>query len=154
MKIAKEGYIIGGKCDRVHKARAKREEGTKYFLAWMKKKNCFSHTRGWYKVVKMLYPPRKEMYRLGGLYGGDFEIGMYRLRQEVMEQLYEKGKAFRWDWMERWVVDIASFEFGCKSESPLSIINPDEKFEWGLCPAHRDDIYQSRKKRGDLKGGN
>ena len=148
IKIAKEGYIIGGRCDKTHKARLGRERGAEYFLNWMVDKNCFSCTRGWYKVVKELHPPRKQMYRLGGLYGGDFEIGMYRLKQEVIEQLYEKGKAFRWKWILRWVKDIASFEFGFYSESPLSIINPDEKFEWGLCPAHRDDIYQSRKARG------
>lgn len=150
MKIAKEGYIIGGNCDKAHRARSKREDGARYFLNWMVRKNCFSCIRGWYRVVKELYPPRKQMYLLGVLHGGDFEIGIHRLQQEVINQLYKKQKSFRWEWIERWADGIAALEFGVEMDTPLSIISPGEKCKFGLCLPWRDDIYQARKARGDL----
>ena len=71
-----------------------------------------------------------------------------------MPILYKTRQAFRWKWAEKWAEDIASFEFGVtkevKEEGPLWILNPDTKGKFTLCPPHRDEIYQSRKARGDL----
>ena len=69
VRLAKEGYIIGGKCDRTHRAREARERGAKHFLNWMKRENCFSYNRGWYRLKKQLLPKSEEMWALCGSYG-------------------------------------------------------------------------------------
>ena len=46
VRLAKEGYIIGGVCDKAHRAREARERGAVHFLNWMKREDCFSCNKG------------------------------------------------------------------------------------------------------------
>ncbi len=145
MKITKYGTIKGGMCDKAHEARATRHRGAQHLLNKMVNEKCFVSKGGWYRVVKSVDTSWRKVAKWGN---GPFQIGVFRFQQDVIDQLLETQKPFRWKWIERWAADISSFEFGAKMDSPLSIINPDEKCEFGYAKPHRDSIYQAKKQDG------
>jgi len=146
VKITQDGIIQGGNCDRAHRARAAREMGAKMYLNELLAKKRVLWNHGWCKIIKLAITPERKIYEIGG----DREIGYRRFRSDVIGVLVQTKQSFRMAWLEKWLEDICSFEFGVESETPLSIITPGEKFRVGYAPPWRDDIYKKRKQRGEF----
>jgi len=147
VKITQDGIIKGGNCDRAHRMRAAREEGAGIYLSELMKRNCIVSKNGWCKIIKLAITPERKIYEIGN---GDREIGYRRFRSDVIGILVQTKKSFRMAWLEKWLEDICSFEFGIEGETPLSIITPGEKLKVGYAPPWRDDIYKKRKQRGEF----
>ena len=142
MQIHKHGFIKGGMCEKRMNQRSARSLGS--WMAWndIKESKKFVQVKnGWYQVLKM--PVSRG---IGTKYygSGDAEIGYLRMLQDVFPKLVRNKKKFRLKWMHRWIEGIASCEFGVSMDNPLSIIDPGEKCNFGLCPPRGSDdvIYE------------
>ena len=116
MVITKLGIIKGGLCEGLFKMRKQREDGCQ--LAWDAaiEEGCVSINKGWFKVNKL---PK---YRKYGEYGSaNHEIGFYRMINDVLSTLIKTKQKFRHKWLKKWILDIASFEFGVQMSDPFTI---------------------------------
>lgn len=158
-RITKYGTFKGGVCEKVHEARAGREEGAKMYLQELEQRRCLQANNGWYRVVKLPKIPSKKIWHIGAVHGASVEVGYWRCMIDVVKQLYEQQRAFRMSWLEKWAEDIASFEFGiCPGdvsndleaieELPKILAGKESKMKFGYAPPHRDDIYQQKKANG------
>ena len=131
VEITDLGIIKGGVCEGLFKMRKQRESGCQ--LAWDATitEGCVSISKGWFKVNKL---PK---YRKYGEYGSaNHEIGFYRMMNDVLATLIRTKQKFRHKWMEKWILDIASFEFGVQMEDPFTVKAA------GYAKPHLDETYQ------------
>lgn len=148
--FTKYGTIAGGLCDEAHKDRAAREQGARWYLELLERGGGLTSDNGWYRVVKL---PRcgwrfiaKAARGLGdGAYRAEWQNGAFRIKCEVVEQLYEDERAFRWATMELWLDQICALEFGLSS--PAGKLFPIVGRYRG---PHEDAIYRAKKADGAL----
>ena len=139
---SKLGFIKGGVCDGIHQSRRKREKGAlEVVYLILHQKRCFEEEGNKFRILNY---PKFDGMKYGRLWGGDFEIGMYRYTQHVIPLLIEQAMLVTKEFLKKLARQIASFEFGVSAENPLSIL--EGKASFGLCPPHADDIYRKRFK--------
>jgi len=150
VRITKYGTIKGGLCDQAHKGRRAREDGARWYLALLKRRKCLSIDNGWYRVNSL---PRcgwrdiaKAARGLGdGAYRSEWQNGAFRIKCDIVEQLHELGRAFRWNQMETWLDKVCSLEFelGSPAGKLLPIVGR-------YTEPHSNGIYQAKKADGVL----
>lgn len=135
MEYHKLGFIKGGKCEERLTRRHSRAEGSR--LAWDDIKNDEKFVAKKGSKFQIIQEPKGR--KIGDYGGGNQELGYLRMVQMVLNHLAKKKTKFTLDSMEKWIEGIAALVLGVESETPLSIITPDEKFSWHMCPPKRDD---------------
>jgi len=124
----------------------------------LKGKGCLKGRNGWYSVDKMPSISERKVYNIGNMYGGDVEIGYRRFQDDIVQQLFNAKKRFRIGWIEKWLDDICSFEFGVSVEDPsndlaiLDALGGNEKAcQFGYASPINFILYEKRKVMGDFR---
>lgn len=136
------GIIKGGNAERIFIARKKRFEGGE--ICWQRQKNLPGHTvktEGKYKILMAHEVPGIPWFYRNDC-RGDQEIGYRRVTDILFPKIIEQDMTFTEVTMLLWLNDLASFEFGIHSESPLSIITLGEGIQSGLAPPYLDSVYK------------
>jgi hypothetical protein len=144
--IAPLGYIIGGGCDREHRARKVREETMLVIINhYLNEKLIVKAGPGWFRLKKNLDVDWRELERIAGP-GADVKIAWYRFKQDLVPAIQEKGKKFRFrlKQLKKWAESVAALQLGMDAESPLG------PWEFGYAKAHADGLYQKRKQMNDF----
>jgi len=116
--IHPDGFILGGACHKGLNDRAGRERGAQ--LAWddARDQDCVVCSHGWLRIVKDV--KRRPFGQYGG---GNAEIGFLRACHEIFSQLIKTKRKFRLKSMNNWIIDVARFELGISSPTPLGPIS-------------------------------
>lgn len=112
MEMNSLGMIKGGVCEEIFKRRGRRESGARLAWDWLVKYKCVGVKNGWYKIIRLPRSVSSLRFVINKCHNGDKEIGWRRFISDVIKQLFDDHRKFRLAWMQRWIEDIASFEFG------------------------------------------
>ena len=134
--ITKLGIIKGGGCEKIFKARRKRERGAELAINWLLNHGCIDINKGWCKIIKMPKCVRgfRWVIDVCKVHGGDAEIGWRRFMQDVAQPVFDSGKKFRVSKLHEWGATVASMEFsfsGTFTQSKIALTKP-----------HLDSIYK------------
>ena len=125
------GIIKGGVCEGIFKMRKERERGGEMCWEDAIREKCVSYKNGWYRMKK------KPKFRGWGEYGAaNYEIGAFRMLDDVFPIIIKNKQSFRLKWMKLWIKDIASFEFAISGKTPFQIDRA------GYVKPHQDFIYK------------
>lgn len=145
--INKFGMFKGGVCESIFKQRQGREKGTRLAWNWLLDNKCVEVNRGWYKIIKLPKKLRSFCWPIDSIckvHGGDAEIGWRRFISDIAAQLLNK-KSFRLKWMEKWIVDLASFEIALGSDNmPFNeghALGANGPVRVGYAPPHQSELY-------------
>jgi len=139
------GFIKGGVCDRLHRARSSREGGAlrAVHMLFDQKDRCLQEVEK-EKYVVINYP-KWNWKKYCRLWGGDSEIGVHRFLQNVLPLLIEQKRIVTYKFLQKLAKQIASFEFGFETSepnNPLSIL--EGKCKPVYYEPHVDYIYKKR----------
>ncbi len=144
VRISRYGTVRGGVADKAHRSRAEREAGALWYIDYLERNGCISTKHGWCRITRI---PRLGWRKIAKLGKGraEWQNGVFRMDQDVIDQLYATQRAFRFNQLEVWAKAIAAFEFGLAS--PKGQLFPIiGKYEDPHAPA----IYEDKKADGVL----
>ncbi len=135
----KLGYIIGGECDKKHRARKTRTDSGELCLAYLiENKYIIETSPGWYRLKKEPNLGWRKMEELAGPGDANVKIGWYRIFQEILPAIKKRSKAFRFKWLYNWNYVMQSYELGVDAPTPFP------PYRFGLAPPHHDLMYKKR----------
>lgn len=104
-----DGFILGGVCHKRLNDRMYREQGARRAWSDLQKQKCMEKLKDKLTVVKEIIKPKYFKH-------GNIEIGYMRACQEIFAQLFETGRLFTLKLMDKWLSDVARFEFGIRAK--------------------------------------
>lgn len=149
-RLSRYGTIRGGRCDQIHAGRMRRVDGANWLLRLLEDKGHLVNKKGWWRIISMPELGWRKIAKIGTKANGrgaEWQIGVFRFKQDVIKQLHDDKRAFRWDWIVIWLEAICSFEFGFDAPTPLG------PYTGRYQPPHAAGIFDKKRASGEFKKG-